>query len=400
MKIPHYNLSAEGVAVMLNEWKEFHEYTYQFSDDVQLPKRIGYTTFTAYRKGTTTEVELNGLERFLTIIARYFLFHSESGIETNDIDIAVNALHAWLWKLKNVSEEGISDEISRMEHWLPTYVRYMFIKESVNSLMSLPDLDRLDKQCYSTVQSCIDILLSEDDPGKCLNAADRISEICSEVDSAKNLIGRLRKAAATLSTIQLKSEQMDLKKPYQFQYTKNDYHLVSCRKIIHGAFSGGNLKRYYLVCKDPLFEKIYVKEKKVSMLSYKDRILKTTAMCLLRLRNTNFRADGLVRAVPVNYTDLSNWLISSGRITYKSDLSIFTFEGRELFQLELYGGKMTKLRVDQEWFSLCEWGIIEATDNDKYLDEYLETHKGYSFYCDEGSGKALVRNKRYRRSED
>ena len=385
---------------MLNEWREFHEYTYRFSDEARQPKRIGYTTFTAYRKGTTAEVELNGLERFLTIIARYFLFHNDYRSEIDAVENAVNALRAWLWMLKADSEAGASDEISQIEQWLPSYVRHMFIKDNADSLISLPALKVLDNQSFMTMQSCIEILLSEKDPRKCLDAVDRIGEICSEYDSAKMLVGRLQKAAATLSTIQSKSGQMSFRQPFQYQITKNDYHMVSCRKIIHSAFTAGKLKRYYLVCRDPFFEKIIANKKKVSILSYKDRILKTTAMCLLKLRHTNFSSDRLVRAVPVNYTDLSNWLISSGRITYKSDLSIFTFEGRELFQLESYGGKMTKLRADQEWFSLCEWDLIEATDSDRFLDEYLETHKGYSFYCDEGSGKGLVHNKRYRRSEN
>ena len=111
---------------MLNEIMEAEGYLYDLNDRNYQFKRIKSNIFSRISR---KEPELNGLGRFMTTVARYFLF-KDGGDGVRNIKLAETALIMWCGLAEDDSLKGAKSEYQYLKKhypwvdgWLPAYLR-------------------------------------------------------------------------------------------------------------------------------------------------------------------------------------------------------------------------------------------------------------------------------------
>ena len=339
---------------MLNEYIEVREYISPLGRGAAQQCRLHRPIFAKLNNKTKERTcEFNGLERVMTMIARFFLFH-DGAQDDERIMRAEAALRLWCGDIedKNRSESGLKEQ-------------YAYLEEQ-----------------YPWLENWLQKYLEEGVP--CAKKPGEEKEI---IEKAINTLNARRERFGYSS--------------YDSKMKINDYKAIKYDKIIANALSaGGPLKRYYLVCEDPHWDaKIYAITKKKQGKpkdGQKDRILKTIAAYLLE-RNRKARPidDGALRYEPVNKTNLSFWAKNNSDIENK-DLTLFAVSGRPLFFSETGpSGNVGKIKPDSEWFAACGWQLIDGTEDDTALDAYLGSHPDAVCFSDRGSegrGKSTFLN--------
>ena len=322
---------------MLDEFKEASEYLYDLDKEGRGSERIQMTNF--LRTG-----EFLGIERIMTTIARFFLFH-DGATEEQRVYRAEAALRLWF----GFPRCDIEDEMVALEYDLIT-------NKHPEIIGWLPKYLRLHKD-------------KKRDPEKSIKEADRMIE-------------NYRKEFSVSS----------LNKSFG-----NDYKRIRYDKIIANALvSRGALKRYYLISDDQNWG-YGVSGIKGNKLDYPDRVLKTMAAYLLE-RQRKGKANGALSFEPVNLKDLTNWASADTRLESKY-YDMFSIDGRPLFAFQdLSTNNIKKIKPDKEWFDRCGWKLIDATENDVLLDRYLETYNPFAtYYRDDGGGTYIMADARYER---
>ena len=171
-------------------------------------------------------------------------------------------------------------------------------------------------------------------------------------------------------------------------------------KIVADAITEGPLKRYYLVCSNQGLSQItYQTGKKTthpfSREEHKwseptkkkaDLLMKTIAAVLLeqRARKADHPYKGFV---PVNRTNIANWLASSSGT---DSLSKYRIDKNPFLKAESFDN-VSAFEIDSDWMSSCGWMVVAEEE----LDQYLKEHPKADFYSDFGAGKYLRKNERY-----
>ena len=338
---------------MLDEIKEAQEYMFSPGVPGQQSERIQLTLF--WHAG-----DLNGLDRMMTTIARYFLFFDNDGTD-NIFRRAEAALRMWTGntplnyvEYRNNKTYGLDKEAELAQEyeyltinypwlnwWLPTYIR--------NKSKEMEEADR--EKAETAIK----------------NLGNRKSQFGRSVFS-------------------------------QFKGT-NDYKRLSYEKAIANAYSArGPLKRYYLACTDAEWmKKLTRKRGKKLIHNHADRVLKLLAAYMLE-RSRKKRRDEELRFEPVNYSDVAFWAVSKTKID-ASLLKQYCVNGRPLFECKsASSGNQAKIKPDWDWFNSCGWTLIEATDDDHALDDFLEKHPDAVYFRDNGGAVPLSMNQRYTRA--
>ncbi|MBE6042557.1 MAG: hypothetical protein E7220_08585 [Clostridiales bacterium] len=169
----------------------------------------------------------------------------------------------------------------------------------------------------------------------------------------------------------------------------------------------GPLKKYYLVCRVPDWKIGVNKLKGTNPLGKldkgdEDRILKLLAAYLIE-RNRKLKSNDDYIFEPINFSDIGFWQFAQGK-TDSSKYRPYTYqrydnnERRPLFKFDSsQSNNQAKAKPDEEWFEICGWELIEATENDYKLNEYLKDYPGAVFYSDPGASQYLRKNVRYER---
>lgn len=321
---------------MLDEFREASEYIYDLDKVKNGSERIQMTNF--LRPG-----HFLGIERIMTTIARFFLFHDGTG-EDRRIYRAEAALRLWFgYDRDDIDDEAVVIEYDALVVNHPEIIRW------------LPRYLELHKE-------------KKRDPKKAIEDAER-------------LIENYKKEFA-ISSFNKSS--------------KNDYKRIRYDKIIANALvSRGELKRYYLASDDPNWG-FGVSGIKGNKLNYPDRLLKTMAAYLLE-RKRKGKENSALSFEPVNFKDITNWASASDRLD-SEDYDAFSIDGRPLFVFkELSTNNIKKIKPDEEWFYRCGWKLIEATHNDDLLDEHLKDNPYAAFFRDDGGGTYIMPDSRYER---
>lgn len=344
---------------MLDELREYREYTWDQDSEENRIERIKYGVLT--RGGRFT-----GLERVLTIIARHFLYYYEDRTTSRDRNAAFAALYAWLGLDGAVYEKELDPErkaeIDAIRGWFPRY------------------LDEVMQYCDR----------KEKDPEERKEKVKERQEFLRSYEFYK--------------MVSLSCYQNGIGETGHSRTMRLDKAVANgmCRK---------RLKRFYLVCRDPRFEEVSLgADMKKSLADDRKPALKRRDM-LLRLIAA-YLVENYYSAPSVSDPDpdrfvyfslpaLSNWCRYQDGYQHRA-FDHFYYNGRRL--IEKFGedrykhNNRTKIRFNKEWFDKCGWRLIEAADNDDELDEYLKEHPGACFYRDDGAGEGLVRGLRYERS--
>lgn len=330
---------------MLDEILETkHEYLFDIANTNPRPCRIKKEILL---KGNY----LNGMERFMTMIARYFIFEEGKDLDEG-IKLAKTALRMWCGHLQ---ENGAEDEYSLQYEYL---------------MCKYPHLE------YWLV--------------------DYLREMVSHGTEKK-----MDEVEAGIKKITDKKEQYEASSLNK-SASNNNYKTIYYDKIISNAISSyGPLRRYYLACNTEDWDKeIRVKGKtsKGGKCSdrQKEKIIKLLAAYMIE-RSRKPRHDDRLRFEPIGLKDVAYWAEGTSPLN-SGNYKVYEVDGRRLFLFQGgRSGNLTKAKPDPVWFEACRWQLIEATDNDDKLDEYLDNNPDAVFYSDAGANIDLQLNTRYKR---
>ena len=359
---------------MLNEKLEYEEYTYNLTGYENGHRRIKYNALS--RGG---DKNFAGLERIMTIIARRFLFFDS---DYNDVPgkeeclAAELALFRWLGyvptdpdKYKEPDTER-KKEMDRIFYWLPNY------------------LGKMKEECEAKLK-------------REKNKTNK-----------KKLRNKINNLESWLSLI--KEDDYITKRTRSSRDDKAKYlNVIKTERVVANALRRNKLKVFYLVCKDPHFSEVCEKTGKVGE-KKKDLLLRTVAAYMLEnyyfdlpSREVSFppvyryyEKRQQTRFAPLRDEDLTNWHQGLGKIRTESDdgLGAYSYNGKPLVEQPKKYKNRKKIKFNDEWFRKCEWALIDATDNDDALDEYLRENPDHHFYRDDGSCKPLAEDQRYERN--
>ena len=396
---------------MLNEKKEFEQYTYPL--EVERPDtRLKHKTLCN---------ELSGTARAMTIIARKCYFGHEC---PDRIGYTQNTLQVWCGDPKGKPQE-VSEGI--VFGWLPEYMvkilgenkaiafeDYLMEEPGLNALPRYQEICAMFRDVHEHFN--MDSFRDKGQQKAMVNNAKLLYLLCKELGAdQKQRLKTVNKYASVyrilnaLNALQGRygsrgyNRRMYNSNPDRNE--KNDYKKIMYEKIIADAITAGPLRRYYLVCEHDGFSEISFRSKKKTGYPFKEKkagsgknewsapvmakadlIMKTVSAFLLEqeFRNSNHLYEGVV---PVNLTDISNWLAGSSGT---SSLDSFYIDSRPLFVSEAIDN-VASIGIDPQWMSLCGWKIVL----EKELDKYLGDHPDASFYSDYGAGRYLEKNVRY-----
>ncbi|MBR0457314.1 MAG: hypothetical protein IJJ01_11680 [Firmicutes bacterium] len=329
---------------MLNETLEAGEYLYDFRNDKNRLGRI--KSVVLLKKDDQKRHQFLGLERILTVIARYFIYEDdveyEEGIRRADAALRMWCGHAPENKADDILSdqyEYLQDNYPWIEWWLPEYLRETVSKDN------------------------------ED-----------------EMENVEQAIIALKNKKMSYSVSSLNKQAKD-----------NDFKTIRYDKIIaNAAVSRGPLKKYYLACNDAEWERHFrrAKNMKPTKLQH-DRALKTMAAYMLE-RSQKMRKDPAPRFELINYLDITHWAEGGNTVMDKGKYKDLVVSDRPLFVFQSgVSGNTAKIKPDPEWFKACDWQLIDATIDDSALDEFLDNNPDGIFYSDDGGGKPLAVNVRY-----
>lgn len=344
---------------MLDEILEYKEYTWNLNKPEDGTERIKYGTM------VRGKAHFGGLERVLTIISRRFLYYYGDNATKSDCNAAFAAICAWLGfarSKKNYEkdlDEARKTEINAIYNWFHKYIGEVMLVSAGKDKTKLAKLK--ERQDYL-----------------------RGGEFILKMENSCYTIGLGE---------------------------NNDFKILRLDKAVANGICRKRLKRFYLVCNNPFFEELTYKTKGgyeklvvngATAMKNRDMLLRVVATYLLE--NYYSAPDGIDsdRLVFFNLTNFSNWQYYHK--SYKKDVyDTFYYKGNKLIEKfdPAKHDNQVKIKINREcreWFDKCEWNLIEATDNDDKLEEYLKEHPGYCFYRDDGAGKPLGKNKRYDRT--
>ena len=394
---------------MLNEIKEYEQYTYPL--DVKHPAiRLKHKTLCN---------ELSGTARAMTIIARKSIFDY---VGPGRIDHAKNELRVWCGDPKGKLEKASEGIVFA---WLPEYmVKHLGEEKALkfeDYLMTETGLDTLPH--YSEVCSLfkdirayfnIDTFREKDSREQLMDKAKRLRLYCKELGDDET---QRKKTSGTYAPVYRVINALNIlngrygtngynKKLFNEnpdRTEKNDFKKIMYEKIIADAITAGPLKRYYLICEKTDFSGISVQTKEKTSYPFTeskksdgewssptkkkaDLIMKTVAAFLLEQESRD--AEDLYEGfVPVNLTDIANWLAGS---TGTDMLKSFGIESRPLFTFDAIDN-VAAISIDVEWMKSCGWRIIPEGS----LDTCISDHPELEFYSDLGAGQFLRKGIRY-----
>lgn len=398
---------------MLNEIKEYEQYS--FNLDCENPEiRLKHKHMCN---------SLSGIARAMTIVARHSYFGNKG---YSDIDSTLNDLRVWCGDSRGDSEKtSEGPEFA----WLPNYLIKVLGKDKAEKFK-----DFLKKGCKTNgskeYREAYELFkeLQNDLNAKTWKDKKRRKQLMKKAGKLKKLyksIGESDEYAPyirILGALEVLSSKYDgygfnskmfnkvlTKQEIRNLKQRNDFKTIMYEKIVANAIVAGPLKRYYLVCENDDLSKIskktggstkYVFANKNWSNPTKnkmDLILKTLCACLLeekfqnaeKINGTNSGNEAYVEnwLVPVNKTDIANWLVGSIKI---DELKSFEIDNRPLFSM-ICLDNVSLVGVDLKWVKECGWQIISEDD----FDSYLESHPQAIFYSDFGSKHYLKKNTRY-----
>lgn len=368
---------------MLNELREFQEYVMPM-DVFTNPatRRLKYVTF--------IKRPLSGLERALTIIARWYIY--KDGKTKNDFNETVvkELLNAWC----GFEHEEDIPETSLVNGWLNRYIRQVFLKEAIRDYNAKLESLATDVTGKYELTDILQNISPDGDVTTLTESRKNLEDTMKDLSATEivklftNEQSKIVHTIKTLETLEAKVNSFNSSIFSTHYLTKNDFKAIKYERIIANAFHLGKLKQFYLLCdSDPFENELVTKHTNTRSTtdmsdSDKDLLLRITALYLLQKQNTD------QNEVYFNQTDLANWLYE------KADPKNFelkkyrlTTSGEPLFNTISVTNNVTKLKIHKNWIE--HFKIVESCDIDK------PENRGLIFYSDPGCSEYLRYNEKY-----
>lgn len=412
---------------MLNEKLEYKEYTCDLTDPESGVKRIKYGTLykgDSERKEGPNGVEggpgFGGLERILTIIARYFLYYYDDTVDKVDRDAAFAAMSSWLgFSIRNYKniDKARMEEIKRIKGWFPRYLKDVLMKKYI---------DKLRKENLGDNEKIENLIVSLERAGSAeeLREAAELLRNGIETEWNRKSIGNPENSICNLAE---KYEMLKGERSVVFYLKitatcfesglsdRNNANTLRLEKVVANAIRRKKLREFYLACKNNNLDAVdfngvsrkkYVSERKDSLLRFmaayliEDFYINQAANDLMASADKDvYDTKGPLRYVPFDKPGFSNWYINDGyldfgkyNITYNGKPVLLKWpeedQKKRKRKNSRKGDTRVKIKMDADWFNKCEWMLIDATDSNEEVKEYLKA--GYHVYRDDGAGKPLV----------
>ena len=147
---------------MLNEIREYEEYTYDLDNTASVPKRIKYNVLTKGLNEESSGIGC-GIESILSIIARHFLFDFNALGALANADAAECAVLAWIGSKPDENKQSalsteIQDEIESIKGWYPGYIEKILIPEREEMIKQNHDNPKKQNSLKKNIELLEDIL--------------------------------------------------------------------------------------------------------------------------------------------------------------------------------------------------------------------------------------------------
>ncbi|WP_037355219.1 hypothetical protein [Selenomonas sp. FC4001] len=366
---------------MLDEFREYEQYTGDYADKKnELICRLKFSNL--------VKNDFCGLNRAMTIIARYNIFHKNNGGGLFNEDEIRNSLSLWC------------------DNWLTGYIRHMFFERDCNELV---------KELKESEDSRNDLLLFANNILQ-TNDIDSMITILNEYSYIYNsgyldvkndkkindIVGRIKYSVDALVKLSEKKRYFS-KRMFNFfdgehergvrrdKARRNSIHMISYDRIIANALDQGQLHRYYLVCKSDsvpfnLIRKTTPKTNEKKLIDTDmDLILKMTASYLLQKNGCDEQCSP--DYVVISLTDISNWMIKKDKPSnFELDKYRFLNTGERLFDKRVISSGLNDKGSDNKTGNLAKTYINHKWIEQFYLIDEKEIdnpeHNGRIFFSD------------------
>lgn len=362
---------------MLNELIEFKQYTFDIgsydpADPEAIKPRLNHRNICN---------KLSGIERAMTIIARYYYYNyyseteQEPPVARERISLVRDVLKTWC----GASEQYPAD-LSHLQTWLPRYIKDVLIAEKLK-LFEKPDKALFSSDAQVELELWVREFKAAREFENRWKTIEKLRELTEQYPNYNAAIVSIFRLESALVDLQGKKTAFSKKMfvPYisddEASKWTNDYKKITYDSIIANAINGGPLSNYVLVCDSDLFAPIHKKKGRL-LEADKDRIQKMLIAFLLNRTNAN-----QVSAV-INKSDIANWCEGDPKMD-KADYEKYLFYEEQLFNIHLVGSNVAKLTIPKAYFDIvnpriCPKESVSALD--------LTT---YPTYEDLGSGRKL-----------
>lgn len=362
---------------MLNELIEFKQYTFDIgsynpADPKAVKPRLNHRNICN---------KLSGIERAMTIIARYYYYNYYPGTRKKipaaqeRIAFVRDVLKTWCG-----ASEAPPAELGHLQAWLPRYIKDVLIAEKLK-LFEKPDKALFSSDALVEIELWVREFKAAREYANRWKAIDKLHELTEQFPDYSAAIVSIRRLESALADLRGKKTEFSKKMFVSYisddeasKWT-NDYKKITYDSIIANAINEGPLSNQVLVCDSDLFAPI--RKKKGRLLDAdKDRIQKMLVAFLLNRTNEN-----QVSAV-INKSDIANWCEGDPKMD-KADYEKYLFSEEQLFSIHLVGSNVAKLTIPKGYLEIinpriCFKGDLFTID--------LNTHPSYEDY---GSGKRL-----------
>lgn len=386
---------------MLDELLEYKQYTFDINNSdhhVQRLKRSTLIKFNADKSKGTESPAFNGFNRFLTIIARHFLYdvyHEETDLKKK-IKKTEDALRIWLG---HKEPDAFADaEVHKLYRWLPLYVEKILLTESIGKLkndISASSLsDKVKIELYDTIYQ-----LSGSIPQT--EKVKLASCLAKKCDQHKCIPGNSRSDRAVLNTEKFLGFLTDnnskfISDIYRDFEESNTVNLTTYDRILGNALRAGCLKKYYLACEKNLIENVQIvvdgKQKKFKDTDW-DIVFKMTACCMMVLSRKGTEKVSETKTITVTGIDFTNWIVNQK--FEKNKQKSFFYKGEILFEDPNEGNENEKdntkwIRLNRHWLKDSGFEILIDNSDENVVENFLKTHPHGSVFIDNGSGVPLT----------
>ena len=386
---------------MLDEILEYQQYSFNIDkadDQVQRLKRSTLIRLNDDKiDKTKRHIALTGLNRVLTIIARYFIYNVYDG-DDHLKEKTIAALKSWLGH--KAPDDSASIEARELYGWLPNYVERILLSESIEKLKGFINDSTLAEKDKAELNTIISQLSDQRPQKEKAALAVRLSDMCDQLHfiSAKDCTHRsVRNAEEFL--YQLSNKRSFNKSGYDDDGEANTANAITYDRILGNARRAGGLKRYYLACDRSLIKDVKKLDSGQNLKKLKDAdrdiVLKMTACCMLELSQKGTVKVQETKRISITEADFINWIIIAK--CDKTRQQSYRYKEEIIFEDPRKGTSSGKkqpntkwIRLNQQWLEDSGFEILIDNSETNVVKDFLKLHPNGSVFIDNGAGVAMT----------
>ena len=382
---------------MLDELLEYQQYSFNIDKSDEHVQRLKRSTLICFNQDkydkTKRNIAFTGLNRVLTIIARYFLHNVYNG-EEHVKEKTIAALKSWLGH--KAPDESAGVEVHELYRWLPRYAEKILLPESIEKLKGFINSSALSEKDKAELNTIISQLSGRLPQEKKVTIAARLSEMCEQ---RRFIPGNDRADRSVLNTeeflYQLSNRRSFNESGYDDVGEANTVNAITYDRILGNALRAESLKRYYLACDQALIKDVELRSGRKLKDTDRDIVYKMTACCMMELSKKGSVKVQETKTVSITEADFINWIIN--RKCDKNKQQSFRYNGEILFEdpgestLSESKGSNTKwIRLNRKWLKDSGFEILIDNSETDVVKDFLKMHPNGSVFIDNGSGVPMT----------